>query len=151
MFFRWIFLFLKRTLTNISFWTYLKPIWFLHVFHCAARKRICEVILRISCFWVYCLRKRHPFIHKSVLLHLTNLNIKSKWYLVFIDEYILFLFISEGDDEVEEQRTFIEKIYEATINWRFHSFLEELNEAMTSDVFNNIKNKLKGKILETTY
>ena len=71
--------------------------------------------------------------------------------MVFIDEYILFLFISEGDDEVEEQRTFIEKIYEAAINWCFHSFLEELTEAMTPDVFNNIKTKLKGKILETTY
>lgn len=51
--------------------------------------------LRISCSWLYWYRKWrwHPQIKKRILLHLTNLDQND--FFVYIDEYLIFLFISK--------------------------------------------------------
>lgn len=95
-------------------------------------------------------RKSHSFSYKNVLLHLTNRND----ILANINEDLIFFFLSEGDDnveEVEEQKAFIKKIHTTAINCHLNSFLKALTEAMSPNILENIKILLESNKLETTY
>lgn len=57
----------------------------------------------------------------------------------------------EGDDDVEEQRSFLENMHTVASNWRFNAFLDDLEKAMIQRHLENIKRILKGNRLETTH
>lgn len=67
--------------------------------------------------------------------------------MVNFDYYIIFLFVYEGDDDVEERKAFIVKIHRAALDGRFNRFVKALNEAMSPDVLENIKIQLQGNRL----
>lgn len=59
-------------------------------------------------------------------------------------KYLIFLFIYEGDDDIEERKAFIGDIHRATLDARFNSFVKELSEAMSPLVLEKIKILLQG-------
>ena len=59
-------------------------------------------------------------------------------------KYLIFLFIYEGDDDIEERKAFIWDIHRATLDVRFNSFVKALSEAMSPDILENIKKLLQG-------
>lgn len=69
-----------------------------------------------------------------------------KWFHLKIQKLILFLFKDDQDDfDVEEQRKCIENMLKDATTLKFQKFLMKLKEAMTPNVFDNIKCQLLGK------